>query len=290
MNESKKILNGKTALITGGGRGIGKEVARVYAREGCTLALVARTEKELAETASLIRAESGVAVEICAVDVSDLDAVGHAVARAYERMGSIDIAVNAAAIVEPIGLAEECDPFEWKRVIEVNLFGTYHIMRSVLPCMKKAKHGAIINFSGGGAFGPFPHFSAYASSKAAVVRLTETVAEEVWEDGITVNALSPGAVNTNMFDDILSAGASRMGERQWREFEEREKKGGDSVEAACNLALFLASEEARDITGKTISARWDPWKRLPERIDELMSSDIYTLRRIKPEDRGKKWE
>lgn len=290
MNDSSKILKGKTALITGGGRGIGKEVARVYAREGCCLALVARTEKELAETASEIRAESGVTVETYAVDVSDSDAIERAVAGAYERMGALDIAVNAAGVIKPICLVEESDPLEWKRVVEVNLLGTYHVIRSVLPYMKKAKRGVIINFSGGGAFGPFPHFSAYASSKAAAVRLTETIAEEVKEDGITVNALSPGAINTKMFDDILSAGASRMGDRQWREFEEREKKGGDSVEAACGLALFLASEEARGITGKAISAQWDPWKGLSEHTDELMSSDMYTLRRIKPEDRGKEWE
>jgi NAD(P)-dependent dehydrogenase (short-subunit alcohol dehydrogenase family) len=119
--------------------------------------------------------------------------------------------------------------------------------------------------------------------------LTDAAAQELREYGITVNGISPGQVNTEMFDTMVAAGRENVGERGWAEFERRRQTGGDSIEDVARFALFLVSEEGRRITGRVMSVRWDPWEQFPRYADELMTSDIYTMRRITPKDYGKHW-
>jgi 3-oxoacyl-[acyl-carrier protein] reductase len=138
----------------------------------------------------------------------------------------------------------------------------------------------VINLSGGGAVSPFPRFSAYSTSKAAVVRLTETIAEEVREFGIRVNAIAPGAVNTRMLAQVLDAGEQAVGKEFYAGALRQKAEGGTPPTEAARLALFLASDEAAGITGRLISAVWDDWKSLPGRVSELDGSALFTLRRI----------
>jgi 3-oxoacyl-[acyl-carrier protein] reductase len=147
--------------------------------------------------------------------------------------------------------------------------------------MRRQKSGKIINISGGGATSPRPDFSAYATAKCALVRFTETLAEELKDFGIDVNAVSPGAMNTRMLDEVLEAGP-RAARREYAAALNRREEGGASPENAAELVAMLASNLCDGITGKLISAVWDDWKQLPERAKELAATDAYTLRRVSP--------
>jgi 3-oxoacyl-[acyl-carrier protein] reductase len=134
-----------------------------------------------------------------------------------------------------------------------------------------------------------PFQSAYAASKAAVVRFGETLAEEVRPFGITVNAVAPGMLNTRLLDEVLAAGPEKVGQDYYDRAVEQKARGGAPIERAAELCVYLASAESGGISGKLIAAIWDPWETLDERASELQESDIYTLRRIVPADRGKSW-
>src|SRR5208282_1491936 len=168
---------------------------------------------------------------------------------------------------------------DWAAAIETNLMGTVFSIRAVLPRMLERRKGVIVNFSGGGAVQPLPRFSAYGASKAAVVRLTETLAEEVAESGVRINAIAPGAVNSRLLDQVLAAG-ERAGVSFYAKALEQKAQGGTPPERAAELALFLASAEGKEVSGRLISAVWDDWKSLPGRAGELRSSALFTLRRI----------
>jgi NAD(P)-dependent dehydrogenase (short-subunit alcohol dehydrogenase family) len=131
--------------------------------------------------------------------------------------------------------------------------------------------------------------SAYAASKAAVVRFIETLAHETRAWHIDVNAIAPGALDTRMLDEILSAGPDVLGQAHYEQLLQQKRSGGAPLLKGAELALFLGSAHSDGITGRLISAIWDPWDELPGRIDELSATDVYTLRRITPEDRGITW-
>jgi NAD(P)-dependent dehydrogenase (short-subunit alcohol dehydrogenase family) len=284
-----KLLQDRVAIITGGNKGIGREIALAFAREGCRLILAARDENGLRETAGSIEKETGAEALGFAVDITQKASLDAMVRAASARFQRIDILVNAAAIVGPIGRFETCDETAWEKTIAVNVLGTYAVMRSVIPTMIARQSGTIINFAGGGAFGARERFSAYSVSKAAVVRLTDAAAKELRDHGITVNGISPGQVNTEMFDTMVAAGRENVGEEGWAEFERRKRTGGDPIGEVARFALFLVSDEGRKITGRVMSVQWDPWEHFPRYVDELMRSDIYTMRRITPKDYGKDW-
>ena len=272
------IFRGQVALVTGAGRGIGRSIARAFAREGASLALVARSKPELEEVSREILAV-GAGCMIAPADVSDRPLVERTIHSVLERLGRIDFLVNAAGVYGPIGPLVENKMDDWVRALEINLFGTLYCLRAVLPHMLDRGSGVVINLSGGGAVTPFPHFSAYGTSKAAVVRLTETIAEEVRERGVRINAMAPGAVNTRLLDQVLAAGEAAGTEFYLKSLDQK-RVGGTSPELGSELALFLASPAAAGITGRLISAVWDDWRSLPQRAKELNHSALFTLRRI----------
>ena len=271
-------LTGETALITGASRGIGAAVAQAFARAGANLVLLARTTADVERVAAATRA-LGVKSLALAADVSRPQEVEGAVVAALEEFGRIDVLVNCAGIYGPIGLLSENDMQAWAETIQINLVGTALCLHAVLPKMMAQRKGVVINFSGGGAVAPLPRFSAYAASKAAVVRLTETVAEEVKEFNIRINAIAPGAVNTHLLDQVLAAGEG-AGTEFYRKAKEQKEKGGTPPELAAELAVFLASPVAAGITGRLISAVWDDWKSLPQRAQQLDGTALFTMRRI----------
>jgi 3-oxoacyl-[acyl-carrier protein] reductase len=201
------------------------------------------------------------------------------------EFGRADILVNSAAVQPPIGPFWENDPGEWLRTILINLGGVFLCCRAVVPVMIRQGKGKIIILSGGGAASPRPYFSAYAASKAAVARLTETLAEELKPFNIQVNAVSPGAAYTRMTEEVLAAG-SAAGEVALAQAR-RVKEEGLRPDAAADLCVFLASEESNGLTGRLISAVWDDWRSLPRRLDLVMNSDLYTLRRVVEHSRRK---
>ena len=277
-------LEGKNCIITGGGRGIGKAIARAFAREGANLVLASRTTSELEVAKGEIEGLSTKRVGVIPTDVSQPKEVRELVSFALREFGAIDILVNCAGIYGPIGLTTDVDSEKWLQTVRINLYGTFLCIQAVLPTMIENKKGKIINLSGGGAASPLPRFSAYGASKAAVVRITETIAEEVLEYHIDINAIAPGGVNTKLLDHVLEAGEAAGKDFLLRAMKQKQE-GGIPPEKAAELAVFLASSKSDGLTGRLISAVWDNWHEIPRHLDKIMSSDIFTLRRIVPKDR-----
>jgi NAD(P)-dependent dehydrogenase (short-subunit alcohol dehydrogenase family) len=175
------------------------------------------------------------------------------------------------------------------RAFEINVFGSVLMSRALLPHFKQQGRGKIIQLSGGGATAPLPRISAYAASKAAIVRFAETLAEEVREYHIDVNAVAPGALNTRLLDEVLESGPEAVGGAFYDRSMKQKAQGGTPLVKGAELCVFLASAASDGITGKLISAVWDPWSEFAGHRPDLDGTDIYTLRRIVPADRGKDW-
>jgi len=278
-------LRNKVAIVTGAGRGIGEAISLAFAGEGADIALVSRTASEVMHTATAVENLGRRAIAIRA-DVSEKKDVDNMVEQVIGQLGKVDILVNNAGILGPIGPMVDNKHEYWIKTILTNLVGTFLCCKAVLPFMIRRRMGKILNMSGGGAANPRPMFSAYSASKAAVVRLTETLSEEVKEYNIQVNAIAPGPVNTGMLDEILAAGES-AGSRAMAEARRQKQTGGVSPAVPAALAVFLASDDSDGITGRLISAVWDDWQAMAKRIPDIMSGDMYTLRRISPPEQGK---
>ena len=272
-------LDGQVAVITGAGRGIGRAIALAYTREGAKLVLAARNESELQEVASAVSELGGEAVA-APTDVITQDGTERLAHTAVERFGRIDVLVNNAGISGPVGPLQGNDIADWVNTISVNLTGTFLVCRAVIPVMLEQSGGKIINLSGAGATNAWSNMSAYCSSKAAVVRLTEVLAQELDGKGITVNALGPGSVHTSMWDkmteEAAQAGADFIHQLGLRVT----SGGGASIDECAELAVWLASDESGALTGRLISASTDDFRGLPARIGEIMGGDAYTLRRV----------
>jgi NAD(P)-dependent dehydrogenase (short-subunit alcohol dehydrogenase family) len=274
------LLKGKKAIITGGSRGIGKAIAAAFLREGAEVMIAARSSEELAGAQKELETIAK-GVHTHPVDVSSEGDARALVAAAVKEMGGVDILVNAAGIYGPIGPSSVVGVEKWRNTFEVNLFGAFYMFREVAPLMAKTGKGKIINFSGGGD-GPLPNFSAYNSSKAAIVRLTETLAEEVKQYHIDVNAIAPGPVNTQILEDALAAGEKATRKEFYEKLVAQKKEGGVPPEKAAELCVFLASSASDGLTGKFLSAVWDDYKHWDKaKIVEIMKSDKFTLRRVK---------
>ena len=267
----------RVSIVLGGGRGIGKAIAKRFAEAGSIVVLVARTNDEIENTLKEIKKNNGHGISIKA-DISKINDIKSLVTKVIERYSKIDILVNSAGVIKPIGPIHEADVKEWEENIKINLFGTFYCIKTILPYMISQNHGKIINMSGGGAFNSMPNFSAYGVSKAAIVRLTETVAAEVKKYNIFVNAIAPGPIKTKITYDILESG-NLAGIENARAKDVIEK-GDAGIEKVTELALFLASNESNGLTGKTISARWDDLNYIKNNIHAIQQSDKYTMKRM----------
>ncbi len=283
-------LAGINALITGGSQGLGRAIAEAFVREGASVMLCARDANLLdgtrTELATLAAPGQKVLARTC--DVSSEQQVNALAAAAVAELGSVNVLVNNAGIYGPLGPTESVPLDEWRRAIEINLYGVLLPCRELIPHFKAAGRGKIIIISGGGATNPLPNISSYAASKAAVVRLMETLSEELKPHRIDVNAVAPGALKTRMMQEVLDAGPEKVGAEFFAKNLKWAETGATPPVLAANLCAYLASSESDGVTGRLISAQWDPWKTLHTHKDEF--GDIYTLRRIVPEDRGKKWQ
>ena len=287
-----RSLENRSALITGASQGIGRTIAEEFLRQGASVALCARDATMLAQTAASLAPLLGPGQRIRArpCDVSSKEQVATLVEWAVADLPELDILVNSAGIYGPKGPLEENDWDEWVRTIEIDLLGAALLFRGIIPHLKARGAGKIIQLSGGGATAPLPRISAYAASKAAVVRLVETLAIELAPHHIDVNSIAPGALNTRMLDEVLRAGPQAVGEEFYKKALAQKETGGAPLSRGAALAVFLASRASDGITGRLISAVWDQWEELPLHRDELAKSDIYTLRRILPAERGKAWK
>ncbi len=284
-------LKNKCAIITGASQGLGFEITKKFIQEGAHVVMCARNSELLQNAANELATFSNNENKLIAqpTDISQPKEVDALVQRTLKEIGHIDILVSNAGVYGTKGPIEEIDWDKWSEAIDINLKGTVFLSRAVLPHMKKHQHGKMIFISGGGATKPLPFLSAYAASKAAVVRFAETLAEEVKAFNIDVNSVAPGSLNTRLLDEILEAGPEKIGKTFYELSLKQQATGGTPLHVGADLCIFLASQESDGITGRLISALWDPWRKFPEYIDDIKNSDIYTLRRIIPDDRGKTW-
>jgi 3-oxoacyl-[acyl-carrier protein] reductase len=284
-------LKQRGVLITGSNRGLGKAIAMACVSQGADVLLCARDSGTLQPVVAELSELAGSSRRIltASVDTCDPAAVQAAVTRAANELPNFCGLVNNAGIWGPKGAIEEVDLEEWRHAMEVNVFGPLYACRAAVPVFRKKGYGKIVNLSGGGATSPMPRLSAYAASKAAVVRFTETLAGEVRDAAIDVNAVAPGALNTAMLDEILAAGPEKVGDYYERALKQKES-GGSSLQRAADLCVHLLSAETDGITGRLISAVWDPWPKLQDLRDTLAPTDVYTLRRIIPSERGFDWD
>ncbi|HET9393762.1 MAG TPA: SDR family oxidoreductase [Candidatus Rubrimentiphilum sp.] len=279
----------RTIIVTGGSMGIGKAVAERCLRGGANVFFCAREKGALERTLDELQAEFPSMVGAETADISREQDVTRLFESARRRFGDVHAVIHAAAVLGPIGTIVDVDPRDWLRTIEIDLFGAFLVAREACRQMKSTG-GRIVLFSGGGASAALPHYSAYASSKAAVVRLTETIAGEMAQFGIEINCLAPGFVITRMHEQTLAAGSSVAGEEYYERTKREVEAGGASPDAAAEAAAFLASDAAKGITGKFVSAVYDGWREWPAHASQLRASDIFTLRRIVPKDRGMDWQ
>jgi 3-oxoacyl-[acyl-carrier protein] reductase len=265
--------------VTGGSRGIGLAIARALGEGGARVAIASRTARELDEAVGVL-GRAGIEAWARATDVARAQETEVLVKDVVARWGSVDVLVNNAGVNGAIGRVDECNQDEWKLAFEVNVFGTMHMCRAVLPLMRANRRGKIINLAGGGVGGPgvAPRVSAYTASKAAVVQLTESLAREVAEDGVQVNAIAPGAVVTEMTAAVVAAGPERAGRELYERTRKQRESGGESPDLAARLVVWLASDASGELTGKMLSAKWDKVDRID--VASANRSSRYTLRRI----------
>ena len=274
-------LQGKVAIITGAGRGIGRAISLAFAKEGAQLFLAARTEEELESTAQACREVDGQAQQVV-TDISNWQDVQKLASTSIQNAGHVDILVNSAGIYGPIGSTAEVDLSAWKQAVEINLFGPLYLCQALMPHMMERKRGKVILLGGGGATAPLPNFSSYAASKAGLARLADTLAEELKPHNVQVNVIAPGLVDTRLQDEVLQAGDLAGG--LYEKIKDARKTGAGTVppDVAAELAIFLASDDSGSLTGKLIAAPYDPWREWTGKGDELNATPMYAIRRLDP--------
>jgi 3-oxoacyl-[acyl-carrier protein] reductase len=283
-------LAGRTAIITGASQGLGAAIAEQLLGEGANVALCGRNAADLDAQQKRLSATYGASrVWARPADIaskSDVDALFEA---AQSRFGKVNVLVANAGVYGPMGSIDAVDWDEWVQAIAINLTGTVYCARKAVEIFKPQRYGKILILSGGGATNPLPGISAYAASKAAIVRFTETLALETREWNIDVNAIAPGALMTRLTDQLIAAGPEHVGTALHARMVKLKQEGGTPLSVGASLCGYLASADSDGLTGRLIAAPWDPWPFSEEHRREIGESDIYTLRRIVPKDRGRNW-
>jgi NAD(P)-dependent dehydrogenase (short-subunit alcohol dehydrogenase family) len=275
-------------LITGSSSGIGRWLAAHYAGAGHEVWGVARRDQ-----ADFVGAQQqlGRSFRATRADVSNWPDLEKLQTEMTADWNHLDAMICCAGIQGPLGPAMQLSARDWSQSLQVNLHGTFNTLLAAYELLTCAPRRAkIVCFSGGGATAPRPFFTPYAVAKAGVVRMVENLAHEWTGLRIDINALAPGAVNTRMTDEVIQAGSTVVGTTEHQKTLEQKAAGGTPLGKVGTVIDFLLSPESDGITGRLISGLWDPYFSLPARRDVLAKSEIYTLRRIVPEDRGLKWE
>ena len=271
-------------VLTGSSTGIGRAIAERLLSRGHRVWGLARSDQ------ADFAAQHGENFRHARCDVSRWSDVERAAAEVAAAWPHVDALIACAGLQGEVGRALAADPTRWSETVRANLDGTFYVLRAFDALLARASRRAkVVCFSGGGATKSRPRFSAYGVAKTAVVRLVETIADEERGRPFDINAIAPGAINTRLTDEVLALGPAVVGEAEFAAAQKQKATGGASLEKVLGLVEWLLSPASDGITGRLIAAPWDPWPTLAAHKDELAGSDIYTLRRIVPEERGKKF-
>ena len=282
-------LKNLNALITGGSQGLGKVIAEFFLREGANVAICSRGERELLATRDELAKKfpsQKVFAKTC--DVSSESQVNELVAFALRELGSLNALVLNAGIYGPMGATESVSLDEWKRALDINLYGVLLPCRAVIPHFKKSRRAKNNCFKRRRRDKPFAEHQRLCRIESRCDSSDGNAGGRIEKFHVDVNAIAPGALATRLVDEVFAAGAEKVGAAFFEKNKTWKEKGAVPLELGANLAVYLASAESDGITGKLISAQWDPWEKLHEFKNDL-GGDIYTLRRIVPKDRGKTW-
>jgi len=271
------LLENKTCVIVGASGAIGGAVAQRFVQEGARLCLTYHAEPPRS-LADQLRAGGGKA-GLYRLELGEWQQVQSGISQMHAEFPDIDVLVNCAGVIGPIGRLEDSEVAEWTRTLQIDFLGAVYLARAILPAFRRRGRGKIIFFSGGGGAYGRPYFTAYSSAKAALVRFTESLAEEVRDAGIQVNAVAPGPVRSRMWDEMKAAGAAG-GPKLLEDLRRMEETGGESPDRAAALAVFLASDRSNHVTGKLISAVWDDWEAIANHPCKLANAEAWTLRRV----------
>jgi len=275
----------KTVLITGASRGLGRGLTQYLWSKGVNLVLVSKNAEALRAVSNELPAKNNQKVEIFPCDLSSENSLYELIVNLQNYQ--FDSIINNAAAQTPIGYLHEIDWRDWKATVQLNFLSPVYICRALIPNMLVHEiGGSIINISGGGVSAPRPHFSAYAAAKSGLVGFTATLAEELKDKKIRVNAIAPGPMPTDMLKEVLKSGVHNAGENEILKAEKVLSETSDSFIRVGKLCEFLISEKSSKITGKIISAIWDKWEDFDKLPEDVLNSDIYTMRRIVEADRS----
>lgn len=273
------MAKGKTAIVTGGTRGIGFAIAKEMLRVGIAVVICSRNKKQLKDAVKELSSNGQKAYGVVA-DVSNFNDCKKLIKFALSKTGRIDVLVNNVGTFGPIGFLETTNPKEWESVWRTNVLSSVFLSKLAIPIMRKNGGGKIINIAGAGAGGPraLPRFSAYYTTKTAVVALTQNLAGELESKNIQVNAVSPGSVASELTLSLLKLKKSQVGEDMYKTSSQLKKEGGMPPELTAKLVAFLSSKESDHITGRLLSAKWDNIAKLKKR--KKLGQSLYKLRRI----------
>ncbi len=264
-------------VITGSSSGLGRALADRLLARGHQVWGLARSDQ------AAWAAGHAPSCRVTRCDVADWEQVSAAAREILSAWPAIDGLVTCAGTQGAIGPAADADPREWSATLRTNLEGTYFALRAFHPGLVRAPRRAkVVCLSGGGASQARPNFSAYAAAKTAIVRLVETIAEEERGSPLDINALAPGAIYTHMTDAVIAAGAEQAGAGEYQAAQRTKAAGGDGLDRALALAEWLLSPASDGVSGRLLSAVWDPWPELAGQGPRLREEETYTLRRRVP--------
>jgi 3-oxoacyl-[acyl-carrier protein] reductase len=270
-------------VITGSSSGIGRSLSASLLSQGHSVWGLARSDQ-----GDFAAAQPNFRASRC--DVAEWSQVALSAAQVSRAWGSIDALIACAGLQGEIGPIATVDPLAWSSTVRANLDGTFYSIRAFFSLLRRgpgsdAGRAKIICLSGGGSTKARANFSAYGAAKTAIVRLVENLAEETKDQPLDVNAIAPGAINTRLTEEVLHLGPSVVGKAEYQAALKQKASGGGSIEKVQGLVNFLLSPASDGISGRLLSAPWDPWATLASHREALSKSDIYTLRRILPEER-----
>tara|TARA_B100001741_G_scaffold312580_1_gene316271 strand:+ start:1074 stop:1961 length:888 start_codon:yes stop_codon:yes gene_type:complete len=285
MKINSNYFKKKNIIITGANQGLGLEMAKHFYKLGANIIICARNNEKLKNVKKILKKNKAQIIIIEKCDVSKFKQVDLFFDRIIKKIKKIDILINNAGIYGPKGEIEDLSWKDFKKTFEINLFGSIYLIKKVIPHFKKYNKGKIVQMSGGGAASPLPYFSAYATSKAGIVRFIENISKELESYKIDINAVAPGPINTRMLDEVLSENPETVGRAFYNKSVIQKKNGGTDIKKILDCVEFLCHKKSNGISGKLVSVLWDNWKKFYNYKKILRNTDLGNMRRITGRER-----